>query len=540
MTTALEHIAATGDIEAVKQVDPWAWVHYNNLILNAGPYQVKGHEFQIDIFQCEARAQCAKKSPQFAGFTEILVCRTLHSMIHRRYKQGAMYLFPTADEVSAFSKSRFKPFLTKNFSAVGRHIRETDSTEVKQIGDAFLFFRAGRMNQKIEGSQKSSSKLKSVPCDCLICDEYDEMDMSAVELAKGRMDHSEIKEEWYLANPTVPDFGIDALYQKSDQRVWAIKCGHCGKYTCLELEFPNCLKRRKDGSVFRGCKKCGREIFPIDGQWIAQRPSLSDVMVGWWISHLNSAYTDPRVILDEFEDPKTDMVAFHNRRLGMAYIAAENRLTVNQVYACCGHDVIPSRHDGPCGMGVDVGKNLHVSIGTAPYKGRVKLLKSIELSSFNDVMDLAKKFNVRCAVFDLNPETRKVREYRASVSYPVYGCSYSEFQKGAFAWNESDGVVTVNRTEICDTTHDLFDAKRPLIELPRRCDEVEQYALQLTQIAKVLEEKAETGSKVYRYRKLGADHYRHSLNYLYLALLRVQGSYSKPAGQQENQEYYYG
>ena len=34
----------------------------------------------------------------------------------------------------------------------------------------------------------------------------------------------------------------------------------------------------------------------------------------------------------------------------------------------------------------------------------------------------------------------------------------------------------------------------------------------------------ETGAKVYRYRKLGEDHYRHALNYFYLAAQKIQVS----------------
>jgi hypothetical protein len=37
-----------------------------------------------------------------------------------------------------------------------------------------------------------------------------------------------------------------------------------------------------------------------------------------------------------------------------------------------------------------------------------------------------------------------------------------------------------------------------------------------------LEEDPETGSREFRYRKLGEDHYRHALNYLYLASQRIR------------------
>jgi hypothetical protein len=86
-------------------------------------------------------------------------------------------------------------------------------------------------------------------------------------------------------------------------------------------------------------------------------------------------------------------------------------------------------------------------------------------------------------------------------------------------------MIRVHRTEICDTTHDLFVTPGRLIP-PRRCHEVDRFAQEVRNIAKVLEEDPETGSREYRYRKLGEDHYRHALNYLYLASQRIGVSYS--------------
>jgi hypothetical protein len=77
------------------------------------------------------------------------------------------------------------------------------------------------------------------------------------------------------------------------------------------------------------------------------------------------------------------------------------------------------------------------------------------------------------------------------------------------------GVITVARTEVCDATHcQITDG---FIELPRRNAEIEEYAKEMANIAKISEEDARTGRMVFRYRKLGADHYRHATNYFYLA-----------------------
>jgi hypothetical protein len=304
--------------------------------------------------------------------------------------------------------------------------------------------------------------------------------------------------------------------------VWEIKCAKCNTHTCLELEFPDCLVERPDGSVYRACKKCKSEIYPRDGKWVAQYPDRKDTR-GRWISQLNSAFIDPKVILQQFRDPPNSNVGeFYNSTLGMAYIAAENRLTPADIYPLLDRNLVqPSAHPGPCAMGVDVGTSLHTVIGDRLSKNTVRVVKIARLSSFNDLYDLATRFNVKCAVIDLYPETRKVREFAEEARFEVFGCQYQEDKKHDVDWNQSSEVVTVGRTEVCDATHDLIIKKGRLI-LPRQSEEVvEHFIPQMCNMAKVLQEDDETGLRKYRYRKLGMDHYRHAMNYFHLASQRI-------------------
>ena len=75
-------------------------------------------------------------------------------------------------------------------------------------------------------------------------------------------------------------------------------------------------------------------------------------------------------------------------------------------------------------------------------------------------------------------------------------------------------------------------ANSGLIIFPRRCEEVEEFGRQLVNIAKVLEEDQETGSREYKYRKLGPDHYAHSLNYCILASSKIS-TMSDPWGREK-------
>jgi hypothetical protein len=507
-------------IAELAAIDPLIWIHLNKLKLGGGPYKIERHEYQQGLFDENHPKQVCIKGAQM-GITEVWVLKTLHGMIHGQYPAGALYLFPTQNDVGDFSKARFDPLIGEN-PGIGVYVQSTDSQHIKRVGNGFLYLRGARATKAIGGEKKSSAQLKSIPVDRIVFDERDEMSDDMVTLAEERVSHSTVQELMYLGTPTIPDFGVDKMYQNSDQRVWMIKCQACGKETCLEIEFPNCIHLDpKEERWFRACRKCGKEIFPKDGTWRAQYPDKSKDLVGWWVSQLNSTYIDPGKILHLYENPPHgDLSEIMNSKLGRAYIAAENRLTPNLVWGCCGEDYMKVKSFGPCFMGVDVGKTLHVVIGNRPTRRSVKILKVARVGSFSDLHELARRFSVKCMVIDYKPEIRKVRELQNTERFPVFACDYVERKTGQAAWDEHDMFVKVNRTEICDESHEaVINPGR--MELPKKNHEMQEYVKEMCNMAKTLIEDPVTGSKEYRYRKLGADHYRHATNYALLAAQRV-------------------
>lgn len=501
-------------IQVMIDTDAWAWAHINKIKLQAGVFLKAGHEYLIEPMQSTARVKVKIKGSQM-GFSECEILDALHGLIKGKYAKGILYLFPSATDMSEFSKGRFGPLIDSNPGTIGQYVRSTDAANIKQVGTGMLYLRGARVTQRVGGIKPESSKLRSIPVDKLVCDERDLMPKEMVAMALERMSHSTVKEESYLSTPTIPDYGIDKLWQQSDQRLWFIECGACSKHTCLELEFPDCIKDNT-----RVCRHCGGEIHPKDGHWEAQ--AVSDT-AGWRISQLNSMYIEPEAILKAFETPSdynTTTQEVYNSKLALPYIAAENRLTRQQVLACCGIETPLTGHVGPCAMGVDVGKNLHVVIGGKTSEGQHKILKTIDVGSWNDVHDLAEKFNVRCAVIDMYPEIHKAREFQEQEPYEIFLCDYSEYLSTGYQWNLLKGTVTANRTELMDETHTLV-TKPGMLTLPRVSDRIKEYSVQMCNTAKVLETDPESGHSIYRYRKLGPDHYRHTTNYFYLAAKRV-------------------
>lgn len=497
------------DDELLCQADAWYWAAHNKIQLQGGVYTLRGHPWQVEPMQSTAQRRCARKAAQM-GWSELEVLRTIHGLIHGLYQKGVLYLFPTTTDVADFSRVRFAPLISQNPEIIGKHVTDTDSISIKKIGGGVLYLRGARLTSKIAGVKKDSGRLKTIPVDKIVLDERDLIDDAAQDLARERMSHSDVQEEVSFSTPTLPDYGVDREYQESNQKIWMIKCQHCNTETCLELEFPECVQDGKNV-----CIKCGQEIYSKNGRWVAQFPDKE--IDGYWISQLNSPFIKPALILDMYrKPPHGNLAEVYNSKLGMAYINAEDRLTPMQVWACCNQESMYANSIGSTAMGVDIGKDLHVVIGQRVNKKQYRILKVATLSTFNDLHDIAKRFRVKKAVLDAFPETRKAREFQANTLFQVYLCEYQHTISNVL-WNDKTGIVKVNRTEICDGTHELFE-EVGTCEIPRRCTEIDVYAKQMCNIAKTLEVDEETGSKAYRYiRRFGPDHYRHATNYFLMA-----------------------
>lgn len=502
----------------VASMDCGYWATLYKVQLQASKFSFTDHEYQVEPMSYIGRRRCYMKATQ-GGFTEIEVLRSLWAMRYRHHPLGDLYTFPTTDDVNEFSKSRFNPLILANREAIGKYVKTggkgTDTASLKKIHDAFLYLRGARLSQKIS-DQNESSKMRSIPVDSVKFDEVDLMDEEVIAKARGRMGHSKVKEEVYISNPLIPGEGIDKIFKTSDQRHWFRKCSHCGERTCAELSFPDCVKIRQDGTGYIGCDKCGKEVFIRDGEWVPSVPANSGFMRGYRWSQLTSAFNDPAEILENFTNPPEGNLAdVYRLRLGLPYIAEEDRLTEAQVYGCCGDYIASHSHTGPCAMGVDVGKIKHIIIGTRTGVDQYRIEKIARLSEWEDIHALANRFNVRSDVVDIRPYEDSARKYQAESGHKTYLCEYKENTPISVVYNDKSGIVSVNRTEIFDSTHRMVTTPG-MLTIPRYCPEVKEFAKQMCGAYKILETNKKSGTSIFRY-KGEYSHYRNALNYFLLA-----------------------
>lgn len=475
---------------------PSLWEFAQTVTLDGRPFSFVKHEYLETPYKDDHPDQAEMKATQL-GLTSKAMLRMAYSARYKGFR-GILYLFPSKSDVTDFSKARIDPLIDENPDTIGRWLKDTDAANVKRIWNCFLYLRG----------MKARTGLKSVPADFIVFDELDEAPQNAVDMAMERMGHSEFKEVLKLSNPTLPDYGIDKAFQETDQRYWLLKCGGCGSYTCLEDSFPECLKETSKG-VIRACLKCGHELNPSIGEWVAKYPAIKDKR-GYHYSQLFSYYIDPASILHQYRTTN-NLTDFYNLKIGVAYVEATNRLTVEEVIALCSNDGVANSDPGPCSMGVDQGKDLHVVIGKRHQEKNGNIRHIGIYKDWNELDRLMKIFHVARCVVDALPETRNARAFAERHKGRVFLNYYNEHQKGSYAWDEKKLIVSCNRTESLDASHkEIMDS---LIVLPKDCEITRAFADHLHNVAKRLEEDEETGSKRYVYVKLGPDHFRHAFNY---------------------------
>ncbi|WP_428558520.1 MAG: phage terminase large subunit family protein [Solidesulfovibrio sp. DCME] len=486
-----------------------AWAIKERIRLDRGEFSFARHEC-LELPYADDHPQRVDLKCAQMGNTTNAILGTLFAAIFLPIV-GALYLFPSKKGSTDFVQSRVDPLIDRNPATLGRWVVETDSVGLKRVNGVNVLFRGTRTE---EG-------LRSDPVDKIVYDEFDLMAVWVEPTAHERLGHSDLKAEHFLSNPTLPDFGVDKKYQLSDQRRWLLKCPRCGDWTDpvgewedaarpLERGVPDLLWERSDGAVVLRCMRCREGVLdPARGEWVARKPGVT-AWRGYQFSQLFSQYVTPAEILHLYRTTSR-MDKLYNYKLGLAYVAANSRITKEQVLKLCGSHGIAASDPGPCYMGVDQGKGLHVTIGR-----RDGVIVHVgEYRDFEELDELMNAFHVARCVIDGMPETREARKFAKRFPGRVYLNWYNEHQKGDYAWDDKDLKVSVNRTESLDASHEALSGGH--VVLPARCEPVEAFANHAQNTAKKLEEDEESGSRIYVWVRLGPDHYRHSLNYYCIA-----------------------
>lgn len=455
------------------------------------------------------------------GISEWLLINAITKSISKR---SVFYVLPTDRLVGRFVKNR-----------VDRSIEYTSYyKKLKAFKNAGIFAESVSLKHIGEGSiafvgSNSTSAFTEYPADDLIIDELDECTQENLPMAVERLSASMDKRIIKVGNPSIPGFGIDDEYQKSDRKEWNIKCPSCGKWIVLDW-FRNVVQQIEDGRYLVLdddwkedcgmearciCDKCKKPIDRLSiGKWV--RNADSDIS-GYHISKLFSPTMTMLELLQRFSDGLTNdskMQRFYNGDLGLPYTAQGAKLNYQLLQECIEDYAVADGSDQPCIMGIDVGTVLHVTIGTLLADNRIKVLWFGIVNDEDDIKELWIRFRVRCGVIDALPEQRMARKLCAMFR-TMFTCFYGTTKVDRV--NVRDRVLYIDRTAAMDAVKESVLMKNILFpqgsdkKLPLGPDGFSEFFYQLTTSTRIFNEEKEQ----YEWKEGGKpDHFCHSLVYL--------------------------
>ena len=392
---------------------------------------------------------------------------------------------------------------------------------------------------------------KEFPADAIFIEEVDQCNPENVEFALDRVRASSYQFKRYLGNPKNRNEGIHKYFLRSNQQEWYVPCLKCGEFVETDW-FATVVEditddngniidyRLRDRTWKVGCRRDINMICPLcggllerasqKGKWVVKNPDSS--IEGYHISQLCSAINSVAGMWERFRRALNDPTLFQqffNSDLGLPFSAAGNRITERVLDRCvdpdyeiairpnCAH-IVSDASEGPCSMGIDVGKTLDVRISRMEAKGRRRLLYVGKISALNmgEVFDLVDRYNVEKAVIDAGPELMLALDFQAESPCDVWLCRYGgEGTDRRRAYNPIDRIVTIDRTEALDRSYSQLRTRKQIF--PSNYREILNGEFSEEMCTPVRQIETDTkGNSRYEWTK-GKDHQRHADTYDMLA-----------------------
>ncbi len=494
------------------------------------PFSLSGHEYLDEIYaSLETEPYVVFRKAAQVGISTAVILNTLWRC--DAYGQKAVYYLPTDEESSDFSDDRVNVMIDDSdylSKVVGeRGARGRENVGLRHVGRGSHYVR-GMFTKK---------RVKSIDADIVVMDEIDEANQENRRFATDRVRHSALQHVRELSQPSIPGYGIDAVFAHSDQRYFLLICPECHDKTCLDhhlsdapvplpaafLPAPEGVSWTKpDQKYYRACIHCQAPLDMSCGEWVPQNPGAR--IRGYHVSALYSQICSP-----SFADPADEIVttlkeahtATERRHvtisiLGLPYGGGKSEISGEVLEGAMGNEGLGG--DGYY-IGIDQGDTLHIVVADRDF--RVTGLYVTDC--WDEVMEIYDRHGCRVLLGDAMPEKSQMKGVARKVKGrggAGYICYYGG--QGMNVGMEDDvGKVTADRTESLDET------VRMLVEgevaLPHRdklhTNELFTYEIFVTQIKNLKRRLIEDSKGVARWEYLKGvpNHFGMALNYARLS-----------------------
>jgi len=383
------------------------WILSNKIRNEKGQrIEFSQHLFLLDVYTDQSKVIVIRKASQ-VGASTFAILKEIHGAKFQGINQ--IHTLPSDRDVWEFVPTKVDKILKTNRIGLDKN-----SAEIKGIGKGFVYYK-GTFTEKAP---------IIISSDRNIYDEVDKSKMPIIGEYASRMAHSTIGEEIYISTPTVPDFGIDAIFNQSDQKHWRFNCPHCN---CRQhMEWDANIDLEKGIYVCQRCRKeiTLRDIMSPDDEKAGWEAKYEDMPYsGYWISQMMC--WDAKHIVQEYHEAMEGMKGkdekyFYNYVLGLPYLSAEQKVDASLFYRSQTNKE-PDR-TGWNIMGMDAGKENHVIIGNERsgvfWIGVLK--DRPNKTRWQQAEELIEFYNVRVGVVDAQPYTEDAQALAGKFPYRVY------------------------------------------------------------------------------------------------------------------------
>ena len=473
----------------LSQLSIHAWINENQIKNEKGdPIEFRNHLFLFDVYRDRTDNLVVMKAAQ-VGASTMDVLKTIYDA--KRDKMDIIYTLPTFADVQVFVGGKVNRIIAQN-PILQSYTKDKDTIEQKMIGNSMIYFR---------GTFSAKAAIM-VTADRVIHDEIDSSNQEVAKFYQSRLQHSKFKQTHVFSHPSVPGFGVDVEWQKSDQKHWFVKCPHCHKENFLSWPESVCSERKK-----YICKDC-HEILPDEarrtGRWVKRFKDRK--WSGYWISLLMAPWTTAEEVLEKYNDTKIPKDFFYNKVLGLPYVGGGNKVTQDMIFRNLTNK--PNLQEGRIVIGVDTGIRIHYVIGN-----KQGLFNYGSCDDYDTLDRFLKRWPRAIMIIDQGGDLIGSRKLREKYIGRVFLCHYSPDRKTyqLTRWGDKDelGNVRVDRNRIIQLVVDEFKDKRiPLCGVE---NDWYDFWLHWKNLYRVGEED-HLGVKRYKWKRSGADHFCHCLS----------------------------
>lgn len=543
-------------INTVAKTNFFLWIH-NNWKISSGRH--KGKPFSIDtggvpkwyildILKDNNPHQTIMKCAQ-SHISEIMVAKSLYIAETENGNLG--YFFPAGQQLNDFVGGRVMLAIDDN-EYLGKRKTGQYSKGLIQYSGSNLYFRGSKKRQQII----------SIDCDKFIAvDEVDEvmavsevgdvvntilergnngipeeyagMDLS--ELLANGSDLSSYLKVMLISTPTYENMGIHRYFLEGNQQIWHITCDNCGQEQPLDIFINGVVTIDGEtfgmsdtfdaeelimphNSVHLACWKCSAILDRFKkGRYIPQNPK--SFLSSRTVSRLFHPTGNLKKIVRNLNNP-LKVKETYNSDLGLPYSPQGGKITERIIRTLISHKFsFQSKSRFPTSAGIDVGKNFTLTI-----YDKFKLIYADEFSvkDLERLYRIFNNFNVRCAVFDAQPEVALIKKIAETLrgQVTVWRTYYNRNsrQKELYVKNKRSRALEVNRNELMGLVMDLhLDGK---IQLPSDIIQwkfYKQFVLQMCKPTRILVEDVQSGNQMIQFPRNKPDDYFHASGYGVLA-----------------------